>query len=498
MGNNALSGGLTWDPTTTNSAVHSILQAAYGSLLWKVGPDSYEPNLARRVEIIDARTIEVDLREGMVFSDGTPVDAEALKFNLERFATEGNTRGLRSEIMKDLDRVEVTGTHTATVHLSSPTSGIVYDLFAGPETSLISPTAIRSGVDLRREPVGAGPFLLESLQPDVRITMVKNPDYWNADAVRLAGVEFIALTAGPPVVNALRTSELDVAAVDVSSARSLSDPIETEQIPHPGPFIVNVCKRDEPLSDIRVRQAMSHAVDREALGERLYGGATEPVWSLQREDDPRYDPDLDDFYAHDLDRARELLAEAGYPNGFSTSMLSVPGISTTAAEVLQAQWAEVGIQVELSQTTNNVQDFYIDGRAPMFPITQTRGGVDAYTVLLLPGAFANICGYRNPTIEAAVADVMAVPPGSDGRSRPGRRFPGSCRRTCRSSRWCSTARSWLTTAIVSEGSSGSSTSSATRCLGSTRSSSRRPDPSRRSTRPASRQASSSRGEAMRR
>ena len=410
---NVTAANLTFDPTTAGAGVHQVLVAVYGSLLTKTGLGQYEPNLATRVEIIDPQTIEVELREGMTFSDDTPVDAEALKVNLERFATTGNIKGLRSEIMKDLREVEVKGPLSATVHLSTPTSGIVYDLFAGPETVLISPAALASGVDLSKQAVGAGPFLVESWQPDVKLTLVRNPDYWNADEVKLAGVEFIQLQAGPPVVNALRTNAVDVAAVDHSVAQSLVDPIATDTFRHPGTFILNVCKKDEPLSDVRVRQAMAHAMDRELLAQRLYGGATEPVWSLQREGDPYYDPELEGIYEYDPDRARQLLAEAGYPDGFSTSLIGTPGNSTTAGEVLQGLFAEVGIDLELRQTQNIINDFYIEGRAQLFPINQTRSGLDAYTVLLLPGAFANVCQYSNPEIEQVMAKAMAAPPDSD-------------------------------------------------------------------------------------
>jgi len=400
----------TFDPTTTNSGLNTMLFSLYGTLLTKRSLTEYEPNLATRVEVIDPQTIEVELREGLVFSDDTPVDAEALKFNLERFRDNPNRLGLRSEFMAGLDHVEVTGPLSATVHLKTPTSGIFYDLFAGPETILISPTAIRNGVNLREEAVGAGPFVLESWQPDVRMVVKKNPKYWNADAVKVAGIEFIQLTIGPPVINGLRAGDVDMANIDANLARSLAPPITSESFPHPGPFILNVCKRDEPLSDVRVRQALAHAMDRDALIQGMYGGQSEPVWSLQREGDPRYDESLEGIYDHDIDKAKQLLAEAGYPDGFDTSMIvSAGGVSLTAGELLQGQWREIGVDVSITPTPNVVQDFYLDGKAPMFPITQTRAGIDAYSVLLLPGSFAAVCGYDDPVVGQAVRDVMALP-----------------------------------------------------------------------------------------
>ena len=404
----------TFDPTTVNSGLNQVLFALYGTLLTKTGLDEYEPNLATTVEVIDPQTIEVELREGLVFSDDTPVNAEALKFNLERFRDNPNRRGLRSEFTAELETVEVTGELTATVRLKAPISGIFYDLFAGPETIMVSPTAIQGGVDLTKEPVGAGPFVLESWEPDVRMVLSKNPDYWNADEVKLAGVEFVQLTQGPPTVTGLLSEQVDIAATDNNSARSLTDPIVVESFEHPGTFILNVCKRDAPLSDLRVRRALSLAMDRQALGQSLYDGKTEPVDSLAREDDPRYDESLAGVSDRDVAEAKQLLTEAGYPDGFSTSMIvSAGGLSLTAGELLQSQWSEIGVEVSLTQSPNVVQDFYLDGKAPFFPITQTRAGIDAFTVLLLPGSFAAICGYNDPPVEAAVREVMAQPQGSD-------------------------------------------------------------------------------------
>lgn len=403
---------LSFDPPTAPPGIHKVLEAIYGNLLVKTEDFEYTPSMATSVEIIDPQTIEVELRERMAFTDGTPVDAEALKFNFERFKANPNIKGLRSEIFGALDQVEVTGPLTATVRLSTPTAGIFYDLFAGPETSLVSPTAIQAGQDMAADPVGAGPFMVQSVEPDVKAVLVKNPDYWNADEVLVAGLEFVHLTAGPPVVNALQTEVVDVATTNFATAQNLTDPIVTETKAHPGLFILNVCKSDPPLSDVRVRQALAFAMDRDVLGERLYGGETQPAWSLRPPGDPYHNPDLEGVYEYNPDRARELLAEAGYPDGFSTSMIVGAGNSTIAGETLQAQWAEIGIDLELMESTAVVVDFYQEGKAPMFPVQQTRAGLDTHTVLLLPGAFANVCDYSNPEIEAVLADGMAAAPDS--------------------------------------------------------------------------------------
>jgi len=400
---------LKFDPIQAASGVHQLLEAIYGSLLVKAEDGEYQPGLAERVEVIDPQTIEVELRDGLTFTDGTPVDAEALKFNLERFARSENRLGLRTTYAVDLREVEVTGPLSATVHLSAPTAGTFYDLFAGPEFSLVSPTAVQAGQDLNQEPVGAGPFVLESFEPDRKLVLRKNPDYWNADAVELAGVEYVQVSIGPAVVNALQTGAIDLAPLDFQLGRSVRPPIVVESFPHPSIYSVEVCKKDAPLADRRVRQALAHAIDRESLGERMYGpGNTEPAWGLRRAGAPGYNAALEEVYAYDPDKAAQLLAEAGYADGFSTSMVVTPGLSQVAGELLQAQWGAIGVDLELRPTTNATNDFYLEGRAPMFPIGYTRFGIDTYTVRFLPGAFANVCQYSHPELEEVVRDIMAV------------------------------------------------------------------------------------------
>jgi len=402
------------DPTMAPAGIHRILYAIYGNLLVKTEDGSYEPSMATSVEVVDSRTIEVKLREGMTFSDGTPVDAEALKFNLERMAAAGNTRGLRAEVIGALTEVEVTGPLAATVHLGTPTAGAFYDLFAGPETALLSPSAIRAGQDMNAKPVGADPFVLESLQPDVKMVLEKNPDYWNADEVLLAGLEYIHVSPGPPVVTALRSGAIDLPGLSLShsTAEELGDPFVVEMRPQDGIFQVDICKKDPPLSDVRVRQALAFAIDRERLAARLYGDEAEPAWGLKRSKDPAYNAELEGVYAHNPERARELLAEAGYPDGFSTSMIVSEGTSSVAGEILQAQWSEVGVEVELITSPSSILDFYLETKAPMYPVAQSRAGIDGYTVRLLPGAFANVCDYSNPEIQDVVAEVVAAAPGS--------------------------------------------------------------------------------------
>lgn len=403
-----LEANLNFDPPTSTSSMQMPLEALFDSLLHRNEDGTYEPGLAASAEIVDSSTIELEMRPDVVFSDGTPVDAEAVKFNLERNAAGENLRGFRFEILGELDRVEVTGPLAATIHLKSPIAGAFFALLADQETYMVSPTAVDSGQDMSTDPVAAGPFLLESVEPEARIVMVKNPDYYDADKIKLAGLEFVHTAQTQSTVTALQAGQSDIGAVnDFSVAESLTDPIVHEKIPSNSILLLNIDKSDGPLADVRVRQALAYAVDREVISERIYGGEAEPAWSLRPAGDPYNNPDLEGVYERDPDKARDLLAEAGYPDGFEMGMFQSPG--SAVPELLQAQFAEIGVDVTIQQSQNVLQDFYVEENQPTFPATNTRLGLDAYTILLLPDAFANVGNYEDPELTALLQQGMSLP-----------------------------------------------------------------------------------------
>jgi len=405
-------GALNFDPAHAENSTQEIMHALYSNLLIDTGA-GLEPGLADGVAVVDARTLRVDLRPGLVFSDGTPLDAEAVKFNLERtLEISDRTVGFRLTELEALDHVEVVDDLTALLHLSEPIAGHFMILLAGTETFLASPTAIRSGQDMSTQPVGAGPFLLEAAHVERSVTMVKSDTYWAADQVRLAGVEFTHSPGVQTTQTALLGGRIDWGNVNSAVSGGLTDPLVVENIPHPAMLVLLMCKSNPPLSDVRVREALSLATDREALAKALYAGQVEPAWSFGPEGSPRENPELRGKHARDVVRARALLAEAGYPDGFALDMMASAG-NTVGQEVLQDQWAEVGVDINIITSPNTLQDFWVDGKAPTLPVTLTRGYLDALTIMLMPGAFSNVCEYRSPDIERTLSEALAFEAGSD-------------------------------------------------------------------------------------
>jgi len=408
-----------FDPIQLTSPAAGPQMLVYGTLL-RARPDgTFEPSLAESASVVDARTIEIQIREGVKFSDGTPFDAEAVKFGLERNIASGNGGSFAVNELATVDSVTVDGPLTVTIRFNQDSAGFFYKFLSRGETMIVSPTAVKAGVDLMTNPVGAGPFLLESIEMERRIRFVKNPDYWNASEVRLQAVEIVHTASPEAVINAMRTGIADAvsgASVVVQDALADVPGLKVERaVSDSNLFWGQTCKAKAPLDDVRVRQALNFGMDRNQLNDIMFGGASEPMWGVNASINPWHDPALDGFYAHDPDKARALLTEAGYPNGFSIQAL-VPaggGDNTRFTEVVQSQWAKIGVNLEIVSTANWVGEFFVDNQYPIaFFNMQQEGLSRILRTLYTDSGLGNVCSWSDPVLDDYVNRIRPLAPDS--------------------------------------------------------------------------------------
>ncbi|MGD9798931.1 MAG: ABC transporter substrate-binding protein, partial [Acidimicrobiia bacterium] len=278
-----------------------------------------------------------------------------------------------------------------------------------------SPTAVRAGVNFSENPVGAGPFMLDSIVEGQSVKLIKSPTYWDADNVRLAGIEYVNVSP-QAAVNAVRSNTVDfsVLTADTASQVEGTPGWETTLGPTNGIMIQGLwCKSRPPFDNLKVRQALNYAIDREELDLAVNDGGSEPSWGFNSSATPFYDEDLEDFYAHDPDRARRLLAEAGQPNLTFESFFQPGGSGQRAAEVIQAQLREVGVTVNLKPLTNP-GDFYPEALgAPINIFPLNRVGIQKVSRVLVPGSIGNICSWNDPALNALVLELQGVDERSD-------------------------------------------------------------------------------------
>lgn len=340
----------TLDPayTTDNTSI-AFHQHIYEGLI-RFGPDgNFEPVLAERWEVDSTGTVwTFYLRKNVRFSDGTPFDAEAVKFTFDRLLDPANASPGRGRFL-GLAAVEVVDSHTVQLITDGVWTPLL-DNLAGPSALFISPEAVRKyGNEIGRNPVGTGPYILESWRVGQEATLVRNPNYWGEQPA-VDRIVFRPVPEADVRVSLLQTGEVDIALKIPPEAvpRVEADPrlrIETPPSAYQISYIMNL--KRPALQDVRVRKALNLAVDRRAIidgildgfGDIPHGPFTAPV-PLRKVLEP---------YPYDPEQARALLREAGYDNNLTLTMWTSPRYhkDKEIAEAIQAYLAMVGVTVNI-------------------------------------------------------------------------------------------------------------------------------------------------------
>lgn len=335
------------DPHTgTSSQDMPWLLPVYDRILHYESDGSIVPGLAEDWELTDD-ALTLTMREGVTFHDGTPLNAEAVVANLDRARTL-ETSAVAEQI-GSVESVEAVDDMTVKLSLSQPDSALP-SVLADRAGMLVSPQALEDGTDLNLEPVGAGPFQAAEYVPGQRLDLERYDDYWNPESVLLDGGVISYFGDDDTRLNALRAGEVDIAELSAAQVESAdADPALTvRNDPSLGVTHIALNIAIEPLDDVLVRQAINHAVNREAIREAIFFGQGRLAWQPFPPGYYAHSPEAEQLYPYDPDRARELLAEAGYPDGFDLKFpTNTQSIRVAASEALQSMLAEVGINLTI-------------------------------------------------------------------------------------------------------------------------------------------------------
>jgi peptide/nickel transport system substrate-binding protein len=400
-------GGFYFDPTKLQSTVHDgWMYMLYGRLLRPTLEGELEPDLAESTEVVDPNTIEITLRDGLTFSDGTPFDAQAVKVGLERNMAEG-VRSNMTEPFYSLTGIEVTSPTTLTLTISDGTAASWHDTFlAGFQSTITKP-----GQTDFTDPIGAGPFTVTSFQPEQSAVYAKSDTYWDAESITLGGIEIVQVATDQPQSQtaALQTEQIDLSITDASQIPGLTGNLELFTQADPNQTLnMMICKSSGPLADPRVRVAINKALERESIGDAVYAGTTEPMHQLWPAGHRFNDPSLEDVLAYDPAAARSLLAEAGYPDGFDLDMYLVNGVNIPeAAQVMEQQLADVGINANIIIPANYVADFLQLSKEGVGVIPGNAAGRTKLNQFS-GDALSNLCKYEDPELDAKVAELNTV------------------------------------------------------------------------------------------
>jgi peptide/nickel transport system substrate-binding protein len=347
------------DPTISRAYTGRLVFAALCDKLFDVTPDlKIVPQLATGFEWApDQRSVVIKLRPGVKFQDGEPLNAEAVKFNIDRHI---NTPGtFRKSEIGQISSVDIINDLTVRFNLSEPLVPLLAAL-TDRSGMIVSPKAARALADrFGTRPVCAGPYRFVERVAQGRIALEKFPDYWDKASIHVDRVEFVPITDSTARLASLRSGDLQM--IERASPTDLPEirgdaRLKVVGVPELGyqmiPLNVANGLRSRTLADVRVRQAIDLAIDRETLVQTVFNNeyiaGNQWVSPTSMYYNTRFP-----VAKRDLARARQLLKDAGQPNLTFTLIVPPERDRQEAAQVIQAMLAEAGITMVL-QTQENV------------------------------------------------------------------------------------------------------------------------------------------------
>lgn len=343
------------NPTKTNARADDryIIGQIYEPLIGLDESGNYIPQLATSWEMDDTKLV-LTLREDVVFHDGTKFNAEAVKSVLEWYLSDECAHVYKSEIA-EISSIEVLGEYKVQLNLSAQSAALIGAL-ANVAGYMISPAAIAEyGDDLSTHAVGTGPFILKEYVVGDHVTLVRNENYYElgADGLALPYLDEVVvkiITDDSVKTTNLMTGDIDLVDWNNSINSTLTlqgvSGIKTIQTPATDTYVLLINAGDAQLSDVRVRQAVSFAINREEVAEAMTEGLGQPAAFLATSNQWYYDEY--NPYSYDPAKAKELLAEAGYPDGITITLRYISREpDNTIAQLLQAELKESGINLQI-------------------------------------------------------------------------------------------------------------------------------------------------------
>ena len=407
------------DPTLARSYVGRIVFAGLCDKLFDIDAKlNIVPQLATGFEWTDPKTLIIKLRAGVKFHNGELLDADAVKYSLERHLTmQGSFR--RSEIGA-IDQIEVVDPLTVRLKLKAPAVPILAQL-ADRAGMILPPKATEAaGKEFGAHPVCSGPFRFVERVAQDHITLERFPDYWNAPSIHLNRVIYQTLTDSSVRVANLRAGSIDLAEYIVPSDvdQVKADPklriVSTPALGYQGLTfnLSNGPRSQVPIGqNALLRQAFELSIDRTALIQVVFNGMFQPTAQAVPSGSPYYAATIQPP-ARDIARAKALIKQSGVPTPIAVSMnVTNEPENRQQAEVIQSMVAEAGFDLKL-----NTMEFASSLQA------EARGDYEVYQIgwsgradpdgntyaFMHTGAGQNTGHYSNPVVDAALDDARAV------------------------------------------------------------------------------------------
>lgn len=365
--------------------------------------------LAESYEVSDdGLTYTFKLREGVQFHKGYgEMTSEDVKFTLERII-DPETNAKNRSFLLTIDEINTPDDYTVEIKLNENDPMLIENL-SQYWTGIVSKKAVEEkGEDFNSDPIGTGPFMFDSWEPQTATTLVKNED-WYRDEVKLDKVRFVPIPEPSTLYLSFESGDLDIIQV--------SDPERLEQYENddrfyierePGYIVrhIGFNTEKEPFDDVRVRKALTYGFDRQTLLDEVLTGLSIPAHGTIPPNVTGYEEEVAK-YPYDPEKAKELLAEAGYADGLSFTF-PVPNMDRfmTPATVFQADMEKIGVDVEIEvvEATTYLEEAR-EGKYPLFVLSNSQTGVPDFILNRIynsenAGGGDNYTQYKNDDVDA--------------------------------------------------------------------------------------------------
>ena len=391
------------DPlVTTNAFSRSMMKAMFDTLVVLDPKLAPQPALATSWETPNDTTWRFKLRPGVKFHDGSPFNATVAKYSLERFV-DPNTKNPEAAVLKPITVVKVVDEATLELTTDGPFAAT---LTALQNAFMMSPTAVQAAGDqVAKKPVGTGQYRFVEWVPGERLVMEANPDYWGTKA-KIQRLTWKPVAEASPRIVSLRTGQADlIANIPPQLMDQVSGPdMKLERVP--GILIAIMFNfAMKPFDDLKVRQALNYAVNVDEIIQFVLGGAATRLASATKPGMLGHDPVLKP-YPYDPAKAKQLLAEAGFPNGFEATLDAPNGRylnDKAVAEAIVGQLNKVGLNITLNMPEYPALVQKIVGHTSQFYLI---GSVEPATEIAFPRAFKSGGAFYQAYPNQEVADTI--------------------------------------------------------------------------------------------
>ena len=429
----------TLDPTvTTFSVVGKLGYHVFDPLVWQTAAGKYEPGLAESWQVSsDVKTYTFKLRKDVKFHDGTPFNAQAVKFTFDRIADPATKSQLGISLLGPYDGTDVIDDATVRVRFKAPYAPFL-DSTSVPYLAPLSPDAVRkAGKDFGSTAlVGTGPFKFESYRADAEVVVVRNDEYkWGPAHLKSRGAPYldkIVWRIIPESTTRIATAESgeltfveDVPTQDYQRVKGLRDLTVLDPVQAGSGHSMMLNVENPPLDDVRVRRAIQWAVDKNAMNQTVWNGVFKPACSAITSNVLGYDAKMCDKYKLDPQKAGALLDEAGWRMNAATGFRERAGLplklglyfrsdsdnARNMATFLQSNLKPAGIQIDLQGLARaGYFDAVRAGKHHMQFWWESKGDPDVVRILLHSknaDGGTNRNRYRNAEMDRLIDEAAA-------------------------------------------------------------------------------------------